>query len=158
MIRRKKTTARPVKGTSDLVLFPPLPRLASPPRLPADPRQEAAMHVLGIVAGIARTTMHVAGPIFTIGFHASAVDLGKLQGALAHGVARLDATQVKDRWDEVLAWMLRVLRRWVQRCKTLRVERRAAGIRVRIETQDDHGYYAYGFDVFPGRRHPKGMT
>ena len=26
------------------------------------------------------------------------------------------------------------------------------GIRVELETQDDHGYYSYGFDVFPGHR------
>jgi hypothetical protein len=60
-------------------------------------------------------------------------------------------TQVKGRWDEIRQWFLHVLRAWVQRYKSVKIEPRADGIRVEIETQDDHGYYHYGFDVFPGR-------
>jgi len=48
-------------------------------------------------------------------------------------------------------WIRRVCRAWVQRCKRLRIERRRTGIRIELETQDDLGYYEYGFDVFPKR-------
>ncbi|MBI5533729.1 MAG: hypothetical protein HY898_13495 [Deltaproteobacteria bacterium] len=95
--------------------------------------------------------MQVAGPNLVHGFHASAVHLGSLQSALARGIARLDRIQVKERWDEIFEWMQHLIRTWVQRCKMMRVKRRATGIRVELETQDDYGYYTYGFDVFPGR-------
>jgi uncharacterized protein YprB with RNaseH-like and TPR domain len=55
----------------------------------------------------------------------------------------------KERWDEVFSWMRRLLRSWVQRCKLVKIERQELGIRVELDTQDDHGYYKYGFDVFP---------
>ena len=44
--------------------------------------------------------------------------------------------------------MRRLLRSWVQRCKLVKIERQELGIRVELDTQDDHGYYTYGFDVF----------
>jgi hypothetical protein len=47
--------------------------------------------------------------------------------------------------------MLRLLRAWVQRYKHAKIRRREQGVRVEFETQDDHGYYVYGFDVFPGQ-------
>jgi hypothetical protein len=50
--------------------------------------------------------------------------------------------------------MLGVLRTWVQRYKKLHIERRENDIRVELETQDDRGYYSYGFDV-PGRKGEK---
>jgi hypothetical protein len=110
------------------------------------------MRILGAVGRVAGAQMHLAGPNFSTGYYASAVDLGALQTALSRGVARLDAVQVEERWDEVLDWMRRVLRAWVQRYKHLEIERHSSGIRVEMETQDDHGYYTYAFDVFPGRR------
>jgi hypothetical protein len=39
----------------------------------------------------------------------------------------------------------------VQRCKRMRIERHQTGVRIELETQDDHGYYEYRFDVFPRR-------
>ncbi len=96
--------------------------------------------------------MHVAGPNFATGFHAASVDIGRLQTVLGRGIARLDGAQVEARWDEIHSWMGRVVRAWVQRCKTLRIKRLEKGVRVEIETQDDHGYYSYGFDVFPNRK------
>jgi hypothetical protein len=148
--KRRAVTPAP-KGTGNVVAFPPLPVPPRPPRFPPDTRQAQAMRIIGRIAGTARTSMRLAGPNVTTGFHASAVDLGRLQNALARGVARFDAAQIEARWDEVFAWMLRVLRGWVQRCKKMHVSRREAGIRVELETQDDHGYYSFGFDVFPGR-------
>ena len=54
------------------------------------------------------------------------------------------------RWrPRVFSWMRRLLRSWVQRCKLVKIERQELGIRVELETQDDQGYYKYGFDVFP---------
>jgi hypothetical protein len=95
--------------------------------------------------------MRVAGPNFATGFHASAVDLGRLQAALGRGVARLDMAQVEARWEEVRTWMMGVLRAWVQRYKMVHIERHKTGIHVKLETQDDHGCYSYEFDVFAGR-------
>ncbi len=102
--------------------------------------------------------MRLAGPNFTGGFHASAVDLGRLQAALTRGVARLDSAQLEARWDDVFKWMMKVLRAWVQRYKSVHIKRSDAGVRVEIQTQDDHGYYSYGFDVFPRIRGKAAQT
>jgi hypothetical protein len=96
--------------------------------------------------------MLVSGPNLSTGFHASAVDVGRLQVALERGLARFDDAQLETRWDEVFNWIRRVVRAWVQRSKRMRIERRQAGIRIELETQDDFGYYEYGFDVFPRRK------
>lgn len=93
--------------------------------------------------------MRVAGPNLTTGFRASSVDLGRLQTELARGIARLDAEQLEERWDEAFTWMHRFLASWVQRCKRMKIERQELGVRVELETQDDRGYYNYSFYVFP---------
>lgn len=95
--------------------------------------------------------MRVAGPNLSTGFYASAVDLGRLQTELARGMEHLDATQLEERWDEVARWLRSALGSWVQRCKHMKLDRREQGIHIELETQDDHGYYSYAFDVFPGR-------
>jgi hypothetical protein len=143
---RKKPS---LDSTDNVVPFPPLPPVPRAPRFPVDVRQARTTRILGRLVGVAEGSMRLAGPNFTTGFHASAVDLGRLQAALARGIARLDGAQVEARWDEVFGWMMRVLRAWVQRYKSVRIKRDESGIRVEIETQDDHGYYSYGFDVFP---------
>jgi hypothetical protein len=147
-----KTSSKLASGSGRVVAFPPLPAVPRPPRLPSDPRQRTAAHIVGSIAEMAHKTMHLAGPNFATGFHASAVDLGRLQAALGRGIARLDTGQVEGRWDEVREWMIGVLRVWVQRCKGMKIERLENGVHVELETQDDEGYYSYGFDVFPGRR------
>lgn len=81
------------------------------------------------------------------GFAASAVDLGRLQLALGPVLARLDATQTEARWPEVLEWIRGVLVAWVQRIKRMKIVRFANGVRIELQTQDDLGYYDYGFDV-----------
>jgi hypothetical protein len=68
--------------------------------------------------------MRLVGPNLASGFHASNLDMGRLQAALGRGIAGLDMRQVASRWDEVRGWMLGVLRTWVQRYKKLHVERR----------------------------------
>jgi hypothetical protein len=91
--------------------------------------------------------MAVAGPNLVRGFHASSVDLGRLQDALRRGVRRFDDAGLEARWPDVLAWIRRVIAQWVQRYKRLKIERHAGGVHIEIETQDDRGYYRYEFDV-----------
>ena len=87
------------------------------------------------------------------GFRASAVDVGRVKAIVEAGIAAFDMHQVKARWKrDVRAWMVGTVRAWVQRCKLIRLRPREAGIRVELQTQDDEGYYDYGFDVFPRRR------
>lgn len=132
--------------------FPPIPRLPKAPQFSADPRQSSTAQVIGATSGIARGTMHVRRPNLATGFHASAVELGRLQSVLEHGLARFDDGQLEARWDEVFDWIRSVVRSWVQRCKKMHIERRELGIRIELETQDDLGHYEYGFDVFPRRK------
>jgi len=122
------------------------------PRLPRDSRQASFSHTIDAIATAARLEMHVSGVNISTGFHASAVDVGRLQASLERGLARFDKVQLEARWSEVFDWIRRVTRSWVQRCKRMRIERREAGIRVELETQDDLGYYEYGFDLFPRRQ------
>lgn len=66
--------------------FPPIPKLPKAPQFPADPRQSSSAHVLGAIGGIARGTMRVSGPNLSTGFHASAVELGRLQSVPLSGL------------------------------------------------------------------------
>jgi hypothetical protein len=70
---------------------------------------------------------------------------------MERGLRRFTGQQIADRWDEVFAWLLRVVDRWAQRRKRVKIERLGDGIRVELQTQDDLGYYEYGFDVFANR-------
>ncbi len=137
------------KPTAKVTPFPPLPRIPTPPRFPPDPRQQQTSRIIGNIARAVEHEMKIAGPNLVQGFPASGVDLGRLKDALESGVQRLDAEQVAERWDEVFEWIRRVIAAWVQRYKTLKIERLEGGIRIEMETQDDHGYYDYAFDVFP---------
>jgi len=147
--RKRKQDAAVAKAAGRVVSFPPLPRIPAPPVLPDDPRQRRAGHILGKIAVVAQASMEVAGPNLVRGFHASAVDLGRLQGALRRGLARFNGAQLEARWPEVFEWLRRVIAAWVQRYKHLKIERLASGIHIEIQTQDDHGYYRYEFDVIP---------
>jgi hypothetical protein len=131
--------------------FPPLPAVPPAPLHPPDERQTQTRQIIGGLAGAVEADVQVAGPNLTTGFSASSVDLGRLQSELQKGIARLNAAQLDERWDEVFSWMHRLLRAWVQRCKLMKIERKELGIRIELETQDDHGYYKYEFDVFSRR-------
>jgi hypothetical protein len=145
----RNPTAPGSQGDSSVARFPPLPAIPPAPQQPPDERQARAGQVIGGLASAVETEMQLAGPNLTTGYYASSIDLGRLQAELGKGVARLTAAQLEERWDEVFSWMRRLLRSWVQRCKLVKIDRQELGIRVELETQDDHGYYRYGFDVFP---------
>ncbi len=84
------------------------------------------------------------------GFRASCVDLGELKELIEAGTRRLTLTQLQARWDDdVRGFIHSVVTTWVQRPREISSELLADGIRVRIETKDDHGEYTYVFDVFP---------
>lgn len=88
----------------------------------------------------------------THGFRASAVDLGALQDLIEEALARFEMSQVRERWDvDVRTWIGHTIVSWIQRCKVVQFELGETGIHVKIETQDDRGYYQYELDVFPGR-------
>ena len=99
----KRTSKTKPTDAANVLAFPPLPRIPSPPLLPRDPRQRRASQILGTIASISQTNMEVAGPNLVRGFHAAAVDLGRLQDALRRGVRRFDDAQLESRWPDVLA-------------------------------------------------------
>jgi hypothetical protein len=137
------------KAPGKLVLLPALPPPPRPPKTHTDSRQsqrgdDDPPPPLGGVSGPAGAPAR--------GFIASAVDLGRLKAALELGIVSFTITQLQSRWGvDVRAWMMSVLRTWVQRPKFIRLELRDRGVRVQLQTQDDFGYYEYSFDVFPGR-------
>jgi hypothetical protein len=136
---------------SDIVHFPPLPPIRIPSDFRPDERQRTFDHAATALTGsIFEGNVAVANS--TLGFRASAVDLGAIQTLLNDGLARLSMAQVHQRWEEdVKRWISAALRAWIQRCKEMSFQLADNGVHVSIETQDDHGYYRYEFDVFPGR-------
>lgn len=136
-----------------VVHFPPLPPIPVPPVLPPDPRQQKFS---GVMDGLTRslgeaTRVQVANT--STGFYASAPDLGRLQTELHVAVARFDIDAMKHRWNtDLRAWVVDFVFSWVQRGKELQFDWSESGVRLRLGTQDDAGYYDYAFDVSPGRR------
>lgn len=149
---RRGKKESPERDPSPVALFPPLPRVPPPPDSLADPRQTNTARILGVFADAASPTHQVSGANLSTGFPAASVDLGRLQQALEDGLARFDAAQLEARWPKLNGWIHSVLGAWVQRRKMVKIERREKGIRIELETQDDLGYYTYGFDVFPSRK------
>ena len=139
-------------GKSVLKL-PRLPGVPSPPSLGRDPRQQQFIDIVGALddatkeAGVSLASIDIVS-----GFHAARVDLADLKAALETCIAEFTMDQLRTRWeDDVCALMQQVIGSWVQRRKEVRLRLRDNGIRVEMQTQDDMGYYNYGFDVFPGR-------
>ena len=139
--------------TDKIVPFPPLPPRPEPPRLPPDERQAAFLRIASVIADVADDGFQVGVANTVSGFPASAVDVRRLKAALESGIADFTMDLVRQRWDgDVAHWLRRTALSWVQRCKSLRLDKREKGVRVEIETQDDLGYYTYAFDVLPGRK------
>src|SRR2546426_3047299 len=141
------------RSSGNVVPFPPLARTPPPPRSRFDPRQANLARVVGALIDALGGSRCARSTNLVTGFRASAVDVGRVKTILEAGVAAFDMRQVKARWKrDVFAWMVETTRAWVQRCKLVRLRPRETGIRVELQTQDDEGYYDYGFDVLPGRR------
>jgi len=143
---------------ADITRFPPLPAIPNPPVTDPDKRQRTFQRIVGnLTAQLTGADAQVGTANTTRGYRASAVDLGALQEMLGRAIERFDMTQVRERWDEDLfAWMRGAIFVWIQRCKMLQMTVEDRGIRIVLETQDDHGYYHYEFDVFPGVRERRG--
>ena len=131
-------------------MFPPLPKTPAPPQFDLDPRQRRFLKIAAAIVdqlGSSSASFEVQA---MSGFPASAVNVGELKSALEGGMKRLDMRAVRVRWsDDVFDWMRLTIRAWVQRCKMMRLVARRNGVNVKLETQDDLGYYRYEFDVFP---------
>jgi hypothetical protein len=146
------------KEKATVVRLPRLPRVPEPPQSGMDVRQSQFRRIVGnlgaaIGGHVALSTANVQS-----GYPASAPDVGRLKDALERGLARFDMVQVRARWDDdVFDWLRLSVKAWVQRCKMLQIRPRRNGIQIRLLTQDDHGYYRYEFDVFPGKRTRKRM-
>jgi hypothetical protein len=136
-----------------LVHFPPLPPQPEPPHAGADPRQSNLQRITANLAGLLGDGMQLGTTNTTHGFHAAAVDLGRLKAALEEGLRRFDIASLHARWEvDIRDWAAELLPRWVQRLKEASFDLRDNGVHVRLRTQDDLGYYDYAFDIFPGRR------
>jgi len=127
-----------------------LPPVPPPPMVGTDPRQANFIRISANIGAQLGATNLVTINV-SRGFFAANVNVGVVQSALAAPLVGMNITAVKKRWAaELHDWMLTLLETWVQRLKTIKLVVRPNGIRVEFTTQDDHGYYAYGFDVFPG--------
>lgn len=134
---------------SSLHVIPRLPPLPSPPDFGPDPRQQLFR---GVSSSLSATTGSAVAANVTQGFHASRVDLASLKSTLEAGIREFTKATLLVRWeDDVRDWMHAVLRSHVQRQKQRTLTCHDEGVHVRIETQDDLGYYVYEWDVFPGR-------
>jgi hypothetical protein len=141
---------------SEVVQFPPLPPVPEPPAGPEDERQQTFARIVGNITGALFSEGEPRVGNTVTGYRASAVDVGQLQAMIEEAIATWTMEQVRARWEEDLfKWVHRFLRGWVQRCKHMQFDIEDNGIEIRLETQDDRGYYHYKFCAFPGRKRPK---
>jgi hypothetical protein len=141
------------QGEGELVPFPPLPAAPPPPRFPSDPRQRTRNRIVGAISSqISEGEMQLVADTGTTGYPASAVNLGQIKDALENALEHFSMATLQARWEsDVRSFVLSVLHAWVQRAKHRKADLFDKGIAIQIETQDDHGYYRYRFDVFPGQ-------
>lgn len=135
-----------------LIRFPPLPEMPEPPVVGPDPRQTSFRGIIGALtdalADATREYGQVSVANLATGYHASAPAIGVIKTAHEQALAHFDMRIAQDRWGEDLRrWLSTSLFRWIQRTKQITTELRKNGIAVEIETQDDHGYYRFGFDI-----------
>jgi hypothetical protein len=145
-------TAMSDQDEGEIVPFPPLPPAPLPPRFPPDPRQRKRNRIVGAISSLSEGEMQLAADIGVTGYPASCVNLGQIKDALEDALERFGMTTLQTRWEsDVRSFVLSVLLAWVQRAKHMKADLCDKGIAIEIETQDDHGYYHYHFDVFPGQ-------
>lgn len=139
--------------SAQVVHFPPLPPLPEPPRLATDPRQQEFHKIMLGLAQSLGEAVHMQVANTTTGYHASAVDIGRMQTTLCEAVARFDLETMKSRWGvDLRKWVVDFVFSWAQRGKSLHFDWHEGGVRLRLNTQDDLGDYDYAFDVRPGRK------
>jgi hypothetical protein len=130
------------------ILFPPLPEMPEPPVVGSDPRQSNFRGIVGALANATREWGQMSAANLATGYHASAPCLGVIKSAHEKALTHFDMRIVHARWDEDLRhWLSTSLVRWTQRTKQISTTLHTNGIAVEIETQDDLGYYRYGFDL-----------
>jgi hypothetical protein len=133
---------------SDVVRFPPLPHMPEPPVVGPDARQTAFLGIVGRLSEAIAEHGHIQATNLATGYHASAPAVGIVKSAHEQALTHFDMRNVHDRWEEDLGrWLSNSLIRWFQRTKRVSTKLYPNGIAVEIETQDDHGYYRYGFDI-----------
>jgi hypothetical protein len=67
-------------------------------------------------------------------------------------LADFEVEELNSRWQvDVHNFLQEVLLDWVQRLDAFELVLHESGVSISLQTQDDYGYYQYGFDVFPGR-------
>lgn len=131
-----------------LILFSPLPEMPEPPVVGDDPRQTKFRGIIGALADATRDHVQLNVTNLDTGYHASAPALGVLKSAHEETLGHFDMRGVRDRWEKDLQrWLSNSLARWIQRTKQVTMKLYPNGIAVEIETQDDHGYYRYCFDI-----------
>jgi hypothetical protein len=133
----------------------PLPPIPDPPQYPPDPRQLFVKVVIACLTSGLPGGKSVAEIDNPSGYPASAVDLARLQTEVQRAARACDLGTLRARINLDLGqWLLRFLRAWVQRCKSVDVEAdlESECIVVHFTTEDDEGAYSYAFDVFPGIR------
>jgi hypothetical protein len=140
---RRQITSENRRG--EMLLFPLQLTVPRPPKLPTDKRQARFLQIVENLA--AQTGVAMVSANVTDGYYAAAVDLGALQAVLLEVLGRFSHAQIESRWDQLLPQIHATLGAWVQRRKSVSIDLRANGIHIRFETQDDHGYYHYEFDV-----------
>lgn len=122
--------------------------MPEPPVVGPDPHQSRFHGIVGALSDATREWGSVSLTNLVTGYHASAAALGVIKQAHEQALADFDMRSARDRWDQDLrSWLSESLVRWIQRTKQITFELRANGIAVEIETQDDLGYYRYGFDL-----------
>src|SRR6266849_6598215 len=129
---------------AEIAKFPPLPPRPEPISLPLDERQRTLRQIAGRLTEQIDEEAGVRVTNTARGYYASAVDLGALQAILAKAIERFNMAEVSNRWsDDVFSWFRQSLISCVQRCKEINFNVGERGIRINLETQDDHGYYRY---------------
>lgn len=130
------------------IVFPPLPEMPAPPAVGPDPRQSSFRGIVGALTDATREWGQIRATNLATGYHASAPSLGAIKSEHEQALAHFHMGIVSDRWDQdIRRWLAKSLVRWIQRTKRVSTELHINGIAVEIETQDDHGYYRYCFDL-----------
>lgn len=132
--------------------MPELKIFTDPPRQEGDDRQRSLGHALDKIHG--DESYQPLGTVNMVGFPASSVNLGWLQGRLRDYWRRNDVP-----YEELRTLTLHEIRDVIQRCKMVKItpEKWVEGtmhMTVDLKTKDDHGWYVYQFSLYLPRDSP----